>query len=179
MAFIHLLSLLRPAQGFARLLRPLRRCKRQKPRDDCPGASCRRAVIRCGGRRERRQKRKGSRRRPTLPRLHTAVPSALEGLTAGFGMDPGVSPPLWPPGTSPRFPRVIRHLCDTRMAGAKKERLRPRQISTGRLKRLHVLHLRPIYPVVSRVPYPLDAVSDLILRPASRLDAFSGYPFRT
>ncbi len=125
------------------------------------------------------KKRKGSRRRPTLPRLHTAVPSALEGLTAGFGMDPGVSPPLWPPGTSPRFPRVIRHLCDTRMAGAKKERLRPRQISTGRLKRLHVLHLRPIYPVVSRVPYPLDAVSDLILRPASRLDAFSGYPFRT
>jgi len=29
------------------------------------------------------------------------------------------------------------------------------------------------------VPYPLGAVSDLILRPASRLDAFSGYPFRT
>lgn len=113
------------------------------------------------------------------PTAYAAVPSALEGLTAGFGMDPGVSPPLWPPGTSPRFPRVIRHLCDTRMAGAKKERLRPRQISTGRLKRLHVLHLRPIYPVVSRVPYPLDAVSDLILRPASRLDAFSGYPFRT
>ena len=26
-----------------------------------------------------------------------AVPSAVEGLTAGFGMEPGVSPPLWPP----------------------------------------------------------------------------------
>src|SRR5262249_59667702 len=26
-----------------------------------------------------------------------AVPSALEGLTAGFGMGPGVPPPLWPP----------------------------------------------------------------------------------
>src|SRR3954447_8840721 len=26
-----------------------------------------------------------------------AVPSALEGLTSGFGMGPGVSPPLWPP----------------------------------------------------------------------------------
>ena len=25
------------------------------------------------------------------------VPSALEGLTAGFGMEPGVSPPLEPP----------------------------------------------------------------------------------
>ena len=26
-----------------------------------------------------------------------AVPSAQEGLTSGFGMGPGVSPPLWPP----------------------------------------------------------------------------------
>src|SRR4029450_10521937 len=26
-----------------------------------------------------------------------AVPSALEGLTSGFGMGPGGSPPLWPP----------------------------------------------------------------------------------
>src|SRR6187402_3963157 len=26
-----------------------------------------------------------------------AVPSALEGLTSGFEMGPGVSPPLWPP----------------------------------------------------------------------------------
>ena len=26
-----------------------------------------------------------------------AVPSALVGLTSGFGMGPGVSPPLWPP----------------------------------------------------------------------------------
>ena len=29
-----------------------------------------------------------------------AVPSALEGLTSGFGMGPGVSPPLWPPKRS-------------------------------------------------------------------------------
>jgi hypothetical protein len=26
-----------------------------------------------------------------------AVPSALRGLTSGFGMGPGVSPSLWPP----------------------------------------------------------------------------------
>jgi hypothetical protein len=26
-----------------------------------------------------------------------AVPSALKGLTSGFGMGPGVSPSLWPP----------------------------------------------------------------------------------
>ena len=29
--------------------------------------------------------------------LAGAVPSALEGLASGFGMGPGVSPPLWPP----------------------------------------------------------------------------------
>ncbi len=28
-------------------------------------------------------------------------------------------------------------------------------------------------------PYPVDPVGDLILKQASRLDAFSGYPFRT
>src|SRR6266704_801013 len=29
--------------------------------------------------------------------LSHAVPSALKGLTSGFGMGPGVSPSLWPP----------------------------------------------------------------------------------
>ena len=33
------------------------------------------------------------------PTVKTAVPSTLEGLTAGFGMGPGVSPPPWPPET--------------------------------------------------------------------------------
>src|SRR5690606_2915093 len=42
--------------------------------------------------------RKNVRRRPTLPpRTKEAVPSALGGLTTGFGMRPGVSLPLWPP----------------------------------------------------------------------------------
>ena len=30
--------------------------------------------------------------------LADTVPSALEGLTSGFGMEPGVSPPVWQPG---------------------------------------------------------------------------------
>ncbi len=30
--------------------------------------------------------------------LAGAVPSALAGLTSGFGMGPGVSPPVWQPG---------------------------------------------------------------------------------
>ena len=37
------------------------------------------------------------RRRPILPRACPAVLSAMEGLTAGFGMGPGVPPPPWPP----------------------------------------------------------------------------------
>ena len=35
-------------------------------------------------------------RRPALPRTHSAVPSALGGLTSGFGMGPGVPPLPWP-----------------------------------------------------------------------------------
>src|SRR5205823_3767913 len=49
-----------------------------------------------------------------------AVPSALEGLTSGFGMGPGVSPPLWPPkrwfptGNRPiRSAPGIRDICES------------------------------------------------------------------
>ena len=37
------------------------------------------------------------RRRPALPPAGPAVPSALGGLTSGFGMGPGVPPLPWPP----------------------------------------------------------------------------------
>ena len=39
------------------------------------------------------------RQRPTLPYGNRIVPSALEGLTAEFGMGSGVTPPLSPPET--------------------------------------------------------------------------------
>jgi hypothetical protein len=55
----------------------------------------------------------------------------------------------------------------------------PRPISTGRLHTSQCFHPRPINPIVSRGPYPRKVVGDLILERASRLDAFSGYPFRT
>jgi hypothetical protein len=55
-----------------------------------------------------------------------------------------------------------------------------RLISTGRLHTLRCLHLRPINPVVYWEPYnPGRGLGGLILRKASRLDAFSGYPDRT
>ena len=49
-----------------------------------------------------------------------------------------------------------------------------RAIRTARLRRLPPLHLRPIDVVVYHGPR-----RDLVSRPVSRLDAFSGYPFRT
>ena len=49
-----------------------------------------------------------------------------------------------------------------------------RAISTGRLSASQRLHLRPIDVVVFH-----GSQGDLVLRGASRLDAFSGYPVRT
>jgi hypothetical protein len=40
------------------------------------------------------------------PALNCAVPSALEVLTAVFGMGTGGSPPLWPPETEARVLRL-------------------------------------------------------------------------
>jgi len=58
-------------------------------------------------------------------------------------------------------------------------RSRPRPISTARLNTLLCVHLQPINLVVYEGPYLVNPVGDLILRRASRLDAFSGYPDRT
>lgn len=49
-----------------------------------------------------------------------------------------------------------------------------RAISTSQLKALPLLHLWPIDVVVFHGPQ-----GDLVLKGASRLDAFSGYPVRT
>ena len=51
-----------------------------------------------------------------------------------------------------------------------------RAISTGQLHTLLHFHLRPINHVVSMGPY---LWGNLILKGASRLDAFSVYPVRT
>lgn len=53
-----------------------------------------------------------------------------------------------------------------------------RPISTGRLG-IAAVHLRPINPIVCWGPYTLVGWGNLILKRASRLDAFSGYHFRT
>ena len=53
----------------------------------------------------------------------------------------------------------------------------PRTISTSQLHALLHFHLRPIYLILSKGPYLL-LMGYLILEGASRLDAFSVYPFR-
>ena len=54
----------------------------------------------------------------------------------------------------------------------------PRPISISKLNTLLYLHLRPIYLVVFKGSY-FFRMGNLVLRAASRLDAFSVYPFRT
>jgi hypothetical protein len=52
-------------------------------------------------------------------------------------------------------------------------------VSTGRLKRLPALYVRPIDLVVFQEPVQPEAAGDLFWRRVSRLDAFSVYPGRT
>ena len=55
----------------------------------------------------------------------------------------------------------------------------PRPISIRQLNASLHLHPGPIYLVFCEGPYYLPGMGNLILRGASRLDAFSVYPFRT
>jgi hypothetical protein len=114
-----------------------------------------------------------------------AVPSALEGLTSGFGMGPGVSPPLWPPKRwfskeSSETDLRVRPRAELENYDSEREQeSSPRPISTGQLHTLRCFHFRPINLVVCEGPYLVNPVGDLISRWASHLDAFSAYPFRT
>ena len=54
-----------------------------------------------------------------------------------------------------------------------------RLISTSQLHVLPRFHIWPINPVVWLGASHPEGYGSLILRPASRLDAFSGYPSRT
>jgi hypothetical protein len=133
----------------------------------------------------------------------SAVSSALRGLTSVFGMGTGVTPAVKPPGklkagswkleveekprskTSSRGNRRKRAKTarSTRDALGKFYGQAERPISTGKLNALLRLHPPPIKVVVFDRPSDPSAcasgLGDLILGWASRLDAFSGYPFRT
>ena len=94
------------------------------------------------------------------------LPSAQGGLTAGFGMEPGVSrPSIGTRGNLKDHWKLHRGF----------RRSRPRPISTGGLNASQRLHPRPIKVLFSDRPYSLNGMGGLILGCASRLDAFSGY----
>lgn len=54
-----------------------------------------------------------------------------------------------------------------------------RAISTGQLRALLRFHTQPIELLVSECSSGTNVQGDLVLRSASHLDAFSGYPIRT
>src|SRR4051794_41485239 len=118
------------------------------------------------------------------------VPSALWGLTALFGMGRGVSPTPKPPEIVRDRPArtragggIVVHgtskLHSMPTPGYQKYPSSPRPISTGLLHVLPRFQIRPINLVVYQGSYSLKGMGELISRPASRLDAFSGYPIRT
>ena len=74
-----------------------------------------------------------------------------------------------------RFEDIHRSYPTTRLYGQA-----ARAISTGQLNASRRFHTLPINVVVSDGPLgSLKLQGDLILKEASRLDAFSGYPVRT
>ena len=84
-----------------------------------------------------------------------AVPSALRGLTSGFGMGPGVSPSLWPPQLYGNIsldgsrPYSGNRIVDAKLAWSDCKCVSsPRSVSTGQLSASRRLHFRPINPVV-------------------------------
>src|SRR5215472_9409613 len=119
-------------------------------------------------------------------RASPAVPSALKGLTSGFGMGPGVSPSLWPPklyggvaadpvdsavartsGTA-QWTRVLpvqaSQCCLKDSAALRTVCVSQvsRPVSTGQLRALQRFHFRPINPVVCWGPYQVDPEGEFI-----------------
>jgi hypothetical protein len=127
------------------------------------------------------------RRRPTLPRGPPRSTIGAEGLNFRVRNGTGCFPfaitaetllRCHRPSREPAMATVSREPHSGReIKWSRSQATRP--ISTGQLHTLPCFHLRPINPVVYWGPYLVNPEGDLILRRASRLDAFSGYPFRT
>ncbi len=128
------------------------------------------------------------RRRSTLPRSHPRSTIDAEGLSFRVRNGTGRFPFAMTAETLLRFQLVFscwrRFPTESREPHSGREcnfiyEASPRTISTGQLHALLHFHFRPINPVIYWGPYQVNPVGVLILERASRLDAFSGYPFRT
>ena len=122
-----------------------------------------------------------------------AVPSALKGLTSGFGMGPGVSPSPWPPKLYGDVGNL--ELTDYSVAHGSRPYLENRTVDAKQDLSVEAKPLGLLVPVSctryrastsglstqssSWGPYQVNPEGVLILKRASRLDAFSGYPFQT
>jgi hypothetical protein len=131
------------------------------------------ARVEATGRGARQEK---ARRRPTLPGSLPPSTIGAGGLHCRVRNGNGCFPAAVATGTS--LLSTVRVENPRASTSANKKNPSPRPISTGRLNTSPCLHLRPINLVVCQGPYPVNPVGDLILRQASRLDAFSAYPFR-
>src|SRR3954454_12392443 len=97
-------------------------------------------------------------------------------------MGRGVSPTPKPPEIYERSRRPLKTAQPTTCVihqNDNKKPSSPRAISTSLLRALLRFQIWPINLVVSQGSYSLKGMGELILRPVSRLDAFSGYPIRT
>ena len=105
-----------------------------------------------------------------------SLSSALSGLTSVFGMGTGVPHLL----SLPRkyYWEIILWKLRYCVHQIIKLWLNPRSISTGQLKMSPFFHLQPINQIVFLGSYYIR-MGKLISKEASRLDAFSGYPFQT
>ena len=104
------------------------------------------------------------------------VPSALWSLTSVFGMGTGVTSTTLPLDGIHFRVCSLKTGCECMSVDL---RISPRPISTGQLNASRRLHLQPINLVFYKGSYYVDRMGSLILRGASRLDAFSAYPVPT
>src|SRR5690349_16684989 len=124
-----------------------------------------------------------NRRRPTLPGPFKPSTIGATGLDCSVRNGKRYFPRAIATGNLSR-PRLTRAFKTTQPANERVPRNQkypssPRPISTGLLRVSPPFQIRPINLVVYQGSYPLEEVGELILRSASRLDAFSGYPVRT
>ena len=131
---------------------------------------------------------KRSRHLPIFTGRFQQLSSAQVSLTSVFGMGTGGSSPSSTPAIPDQRQLLFlrRHIPSKlniellqQMKYQSKMGSSPRPISTRLLNDSRHLHIVPINLVVFKGSYLIISVGYLILRPASRLDAFSVYPIRT